>query len=146
MIADDTPNAIYLAGPTNWHHLLAPTRCNPEIESIPFLFGNYLAISNRNPVRPGNAIAALSGLSATAIILSNLIANDVFTTTAQDVFREALVVACELDRYATKPLSWHQTNNDAYRAALKILRSGNTLAQAMLLVDVIRAADQLTNQ
>lgn len=65
-------------------------------------------------------IAALGELATVAIIIANNIANDIFTTTAQDVFQEAYVVASELDRHAPKPLSWPQTNNGAYRAANQI--------------------------
>mgnify|MGYP000467291243 CR=1 FL=1 len=143
---DDIATAIQLAGPINWHHLLAPTRSKLDFGAADQAFGNYLATHNRHPNTPGNAIAALGELATVAIIIANNIANDIFTTTAQDVFQEAYVVAREFDRHAPKPLSWPQTNNDAYRAARKILRSDNTRAHAMLLVDIIRAANQLANQ
>ena len=85
---DETATALRVAGPASWHHLIAPTRTFPLAEETALAAAQSMDAASpyRNDI---SAIYALTDLAATANILSNAIANTIFTTTALDIFKEA---------------------------------------------------------
>lgn len=141
---DDIYAAIYFAGPSNWGRLIAPTRYDLGIGEIAIPLTSALN-TNRYTRTPGKAITALTNLAAAAVLLSNKIAEDLFITTAQDIYAEALAVARKLDNHDTPPHVWFQDDSDVYRAAMRAIRSNDPRVHAMLLVDLIRIADHIAD-
>lgn len=139
---DEIYAAIYFAGPSNWGHLIAPTRYDLGLEEIAVSLSSALNV-NRYTRTPGKAITALTSLAVAAVLLSNKIAGDLFITTAQDVYAEALAVARKLDTHETPTHPWFQADGDVYRAAMRGIRSNDPRVHAMLLVDLIRIANRI---
>lgn len=137
-MTDETFTALQYAGPASWHHLIAPTRTFPLTEGT----AQAAAISMDSACDRLNdisAVYALTDLAATANILSNAIANTIFTATALDIFKEARTAAHIL----------HVTNRDTptfnptFRTSRHFKQAIDTQdprVLAMLLIDVIRIA------
>ena len=141
-MVDETFTALHYAGPASWHHLIAPTRTFPINEgtaqaaalSMDSVCGHLNDIS---------AVYALTDLAATANILSNAIANTIFTTTALDIFKEARTAAHILhviNREAPTFTPDHRT----YRHFKQAVDTGDPQVVAMLLIDTIRIAYRIT--
>ena len=91
-MTDETFTALQYAGPASWHHLIAPTHTFPLTDGT----AQAAALSMDSAcdyINDISAIYALTDLAATANILSNAIANTIFTTTALDIFKEARTIA-----------------------------------------------------
>lgn len=138
---DDETNALlYMAGPANWHHTIAPTRIN---------MGNNTIITNINTALQGTQgpratefnLNALTSLQAAANILANKIADTIYIANALDIFREACITANKLDKEATAPHPAFQPSFKKAITATRILNDGDPLALSMLLVDIIRIAN-----
>ena len=80
-MTDETFTALQYAGPASWHHLIAPTHTFPLTDGT----AQAAALSMDSACDHPNGISAvyaLTDLAATANILSNAIANTIFTTVA----------------------------------------------------------------
>lgn len=141
-MADETFIALQYAGPASWHHLIAPTHTFPLTDGAAQAAALTMdsACSYRNGL---SAIYALTDLAATANILSNAIANTIFTATALDIFKEARTAAHIL----------HVTNRDTptfnptfrtYRHFKEAIDTQDPRVLAMLLIDTIRIAYHIT--
>lgn len=73
---DETPAALYQAGPANWHHLIAPTKTFPMTEgAAQFVASTADATAG---LQGGTTVTGtLTDLAAAATILSNAIANHI---------------------------------------------------------------------
>lgn len=141
-MTDETFTALQYAGPASWHHLIAPTRTFPLTEET--AQAAALSMDSACPYRNDiSAVYALTDLAATANILSNAIANTIFTTTALDIFKEARTAAHVL----------HVTNMDTptftptfrtYRHFKQAVDTRDPRVLAMLLIDTIRIAYHIT--
>nr|DAP76102.1 MAG TPA: hypothetical protein [Caudoviricetes sp.] len=141
-MTDETFTALQYAGPASWHHLIAPTRTFPLTDGTAQAAAQSMdaAYDHLNDI---SAIYALTDLAATANILSNAIANTIFTTTALDIFKEARTAAHIL----------HVTNRDTptftptfrtYRHFKQAIETRDPQVIIRLLIDVIRIAYTIT--
>lgn len=123
------------AGPDNWGALISAdhARVAPET-ALPLI--NTALRQQCNTVE--GAFTALAGLAGAALVLSYSIA-DTSRHHALEVFRECRNTANNLECAGT-PVDY----KSAISAVNKILYSRDTLASAMLLVDIIRIANHIT--
>lgn len=141
-MTDETFTALKYAGPASWHHLIAPTRTFPLTEgttqaaalSMDSAYGRPDGIS---------AVYVLTDLAATANILSNAIANTIFTTTALDIFKEARTAAHVLQVINRNTPTFNPTFR-TYRHFKQAIDTRDPQVIAMLLIDVIRIAYHIT--
>ena len=141
-MTDETQAALQYAGPASWHHLIAPTRTFPLTElalqaaslSIDSTYGRLNDIS---------AVYALADLAGTAIILSNAIANTLFTTTALDIFKEARTTAHVLHVINANTPTFTPTFR-TYRYFKRAAETQDPRVLSMLLIDIIRIAYNIT--
>lgn len=123
------------AGPQNWDALIADDHAGTSPEAALPLISTAL---RRQCNTAEGALAALAGLAGAALILSYSIA-DTSRHNALEVFRGCRNTANNLECAGT-PVDY----KSAISAVNKILYSRDTLASAMLLVDVIRIANHIT--
>lgn len=108
MNVDETHAALQYAGPTSWHHLIAPTRTLPLTEfSI------------------------------------HSIANSIFTADAHTIFKDASTTAATLDK-TNKNLPQFTPNVSTYKHVAGALRTNSPQVLSMLLVDIIRTTNHIT--
>lgn len=141
-MTDETFTALHCAGPASWHHLIAPTRTFPltefSIHSIAFAMSpGYEKLSDNDHV------VRLGALAAAANLTSNAIANAIFTTTALGIFKEARTAAHVL--HATnKNTPTFIPNVSTYKHVARALRTNDPQVLSMLLIDIIRTANHIT--
>lgn len=123
------------AGPQNWDALIANDHAGTSSEATLPLINTALR-QQCNTVE--GAFTALASLAGAALILSYSIA-DISRSNALEVFRGCRNTANNLECAGT-PVDY----KSAIRAVNKILYSRDTLASAMLLVDIIRIANHIT--
>lgn len=141
-MTDETFTALRYAGPASWHHLIAPTRTFPLTEGTT----QAAAISMDSAydhLDDISAVYALTDLAATANILSNAIANTIFTATALDIFKEARTAAHVLQVINRNTPTFNPTFR-TYRHFKQALDTRDPQVVAMLLIDVIRIAYHIT--
>ena len=90
-----------------------------------------------------SAVYALTDLAATANILSNAIANTIFTATALDIFKEARTAAHGLYVINRDTPTFNPTFR-TYRHFKRAIDTRDPQVVAMLLIDVIRIAYRIT--
>ena len=140
---DETPAALYQAGPANWHHLIAPTKTFPMTEGA----AQFVASTADATVGTQGGItvaATLTDLAAAAIILSNAIANNTLTADAQDTFKGARNTAGYLDIINTHIPPFTPTIH-TYTHLKRALDTKDTNVLSALLIDIIRIANHITN-
>jgi hypothetical protein len=142
-MTDETHAALQCAGPDSWHHLIAPTRTFPLTEfsthSIAF------AMSPGDRKLNGNEPAVQLGiLAAAANLTSNAIANSIFTADAHIIFKDARMTAAILDA-TNKKLPQFTPNVSTYKHVARALRTNDPQVLSMLLIDIIRTANHITN-
>lgn len=140
-MTDETFTALQYAGPASWHHLIAPTRTFPLTEGT----AQAAAISMdsvSDHFDDISAVYALTDLAATANILSNAIANIIFTATALDIFKEARTAAHVLQVINRNTPTFNPTFR-TYRHFKQAVDTRDPQVIAMLLIDVIRIANHL---
>ena len=142
-MTDETHAALQYAGPASWHHLIAPTRTFPLTEpSIHFI---AFAMSPGDRKLSGNEpVAQLGALAAAANLTSNAIANNVFTADAHIIFKDARMTAAFLDA-TNEGLPQFTPNVSTYKHVTRALRTNDPQVLAMLLIDIIRTANHITN-
>ena len=123
------------AGPENWDALISADHARVTPGAALPLISTALR-QQRNTVE--GTFTALAGLAGAALILSYSIA-DTSRYHALEVFRGCRHTANNLE-YTGTPVDY----KSAISAANKILYSHDTLAYAMLLVDIIRIANHIT--
>ena len=141
-MTDETFTALHYAGPAGWHHLIAPTRTFPltefSIHSIAYAMSPGDAkLSDNEPV------VKLGILAAAANLTSNAIANSIFTADANVIFKDARMTANILDA-TNKSLPQFTPNVSTYRHVARALRTNDPQVMSMLLIDVIRTANHIT--
>lgn len=141
-MTDETSTALHYAGPANWHHLIAPTRTFPLTEfsahSIAF------AMSPGDRELSGNEpVARLGVLAAAANLTANAIANSIFDTDANTIFKSARTAAATLDA-TNKNLPQFAPNVGTYKHVARALRTNSPQVLSMLLIDIIRTATHIT--
>lgn len=141
-MSDETFTALQYAGPASWHHLIAPTHTFPltefSIHSIAFAMspGDRRLGNNEPTVR-------LGVLAAAANLTSNAIANSIFTIDANTIFKEARTTAAILDA-TNKNLPQFTPNVRTYKHVARALRTNDPQVLSMLLLDIIRTANHIT--
>lgn len=90
-----------------------------------------------------SAVYALTDLAATANILSNAIANTIFTATALDIFKDARTAAHVLQVINRNTPTFNPTFR-TYRHFKRAIDTRDPQVVAMLLIDVIRIAYHIT--
>jgi hypothetical protein len=141
-MTDETFTALQYAGPASWHHLIAPTRTFPITEETALAAAQSMDAASpyRNDLP---AIYTLTDLAATANILSNAIANTVFTATALDIFKEARTAAHVLYIINRDTPTFNPTFR-TYRHFKRAVDTRDLQVVTMLLIDVIRIAYHIT--
>lgn len=139
---DETFTALQYAGPASWHHFIAPTHTFPltefSIHSIAF------AMSPGDRKLAGNEpVAQLGALAAAANLTSNAIANNIFTADAHTIFKDAHTTASLLDA-TNKGLPQFTPNVSTYKHVVRALRTNDPQVLSMLLIDIIRTANRIT--
>lgn len=140
---DETFTALQYAGPASWHHLISPTRTFPLTEpSIHFI---AFAMSPGDRKLSGNEpVAQLGALAAAANLTSNAIANSIFVADANTIFKDARMTAALLDA-TNKGLPQFTPNVSTYKHVARALRTNDPQVLSMLLIDIIRTANHITN-
>ena len=141
---DEIPAILAFAGPDEWHHLIAPTRTNLTTQGAATLVGSALGACS-GPRSDTLNITTLTELAAASIIISNKIANTLFTISALAVFEEARRTARILKN--NTPTRHPAFNRPFIRstAMLKVVRSEDPAVLTWLLVDIIRVADHIVD-
>lgn len=140
-MTDETFIALHYAGPSSWHHLIAPTRTFPltefSIHSIAFAMSpRDRRLSDNEPV------AQLGALAAAANLTANAIANNIFTADAHTIFKDARMTAAILDT-TNKGLPQFTPNVGTYKHVTRALKTNDPQVLSMLLIDIIRAANHI---
>lgn len=137
-----TPTALHHAGPTNWHHLIAPTKTHPLTEAT--AQAAALSMDTTASLRPGIAATfALAELAATTIILSNAIATSIPETDAREIFQDARATARILNDINGCAHKFQPTFK-TYRVFRQAIETNDPQVLALLLIDTIRIAYHLT--
>ena len=138
-----THTTLHHAGPANWRHLIAPTKPSPL--SAGALQAASLSMDAATSAPSGiEAIFALTELAATAITLSNAIANATHATSARATFKKALQAATLLDSINKNTPPFTPTFR-TYRHFKQAAETRAPQVLSSLLVDVIRIANHITN-
>lgn len=141
-MTDETFTALKYAGPANWHHLIAPTRTFPLTDGT----AQSAALSMDSAcdyLNDISAIYALTDLAATANILANAIANCKQVAGAQSIFKLTRTAARVLDIINKDTPSFTPTFN-TYRHFKRAVETRDSQVLSMLLIDVIRIANHIT--
>ena len=141
-MTDETFTALQYAGPASWHYFIAPTRTFPltdfSIHSITF------AMSPGDRKLSGNeSVVQLGVLAAAANLISNAIANSIFTIDAHAIFEDARMAAAILDS-TNKNLPQFTPNMSTCKHVARALRTNDPRVLSMLLIDIIRTANHIT--
>ena len=140
---DETHIALQHAGPTNWHHLIAPTKTFPLTEGTTQFAA--LAMDSTVGLRRGiAATTALADLAGAAIVLSNAIANGAPTANAQEAFKEARNTANYLDAISSHIPTFTPTFR-TYAYFKRALDTRDASVLTALLIDIIRLANHIAN-
>lgn len=143
-MSDETFTALHYAGPASWHHLIAPTRTFPLTEFS--IHSIACAMSPGDRELSGNEpVVRLGELAAAANLTSNAIANSIFTADAHTIFKDARMTAAILDA-TNKNLPQFTPTVSTYKHAARALRTNAPQVLSMLLIDIIRTANQIVNK
>lgn len=139
---NETFTALQYAGPASWHHLIAPTRTFPLTEFSIHSIAH--AMSPGDGKLSGNELMVrLGALAAAANLTANAIANSIFTADAHTIFKDARMVAALLDA-TNKGLPHITPNVSTYKHVARALRTNDPQVLSMLLIDIIRTANHIT--
>ena len=142
-MSDETFTALHYAGPANWHHLIAPTRTFPLTKFS--IHATAFAMSPGDRKLAGNEpVAQLGALAAAANLTANAIAHNIFTADAHIIFKDARMTAALLDA-TNKGLPQFTPNVSTYKHVVRALRTNDPQVLSMLLIDIIRTANHITN-
>ena len=138
MLPPRQANIAATVGPASWHHLIAVDHANTHPEAAYPLLDAAL---KQQCTTLDSAFIALSGYTGAALILTYRIA----TYSTADA--HSVLVACRRTAEELTAINGytHLSHKDATIAINKILYSNDPLAYAMLLVDIIRAANHIVN-
>ena len=139
---DETATALRFAGPASWHHLIAPTRTFPLTEFSIHSIAVAMSPGDRR-LSDNEPIVQLGALAAAANLTSNAIANSIFTADAHTIFKDAHMTAALLDA-TNKKLPQFTPNVRTYKHVALALRTNAPQVLSMLLVDIIRTANHIT--
>ena len=140
---NETHTPLQHAGPTNWHHLIAPTKPSPLSDST--LQAAALSMDAATPTPSGiDAIFALTNLAATAITLSNTVTNATNATNTRTTFEEAHQAATRLDSINKNTPPFTPTFR-TYRHFKQAAETRDPQVLTRLLIDTIRIANHITN-
>ena len=141
-MVDETATALRFAGPTSWHHLIAPTRTFPLTDSTIRATALSMDSAIDHP-RGIEAIPALAELASTANILANAIANSQQVAGAQSIFKLTRTTAHILD-IINKDVPSFTPKFSTYRHFRRAAETRDHTVLSMLLIDVIRIANHIT--
>lgn len=88
-------------------------------------------------------VVHLGALAAAANLTSNAIANSIFTADAHTIFEGARMTAALLDT-TNKGLTHITPNVSTYKHVARALRINDPQVLSMLLIDIIRTANHIT--
>lgn len=88
-------------------------------------------------------VAQLGALAAAANLTFNAIANSIFTADAHTIFKDARTTAAILDA-TNKNLPQFTPTVSTYKHVTRALRTNDPQVLSMLLVDIIRTANHIT--
>lgn len=141
-MVDETFTTLQYAGPASWHHLIAPTRTFPLTDYSIHAIAS--AMSPGDMELSGNEpVIQLGALAAAANLTSNAIANSIFTADAHIIFNDARMTAALLDA-TNKGLPQFTPNASTYKHVARALRTNAPQVLSMLLIDIIRTANHIT--
>ena len=89
-------------------------------------------------------VVQLGVLAAAANLISNAIANSIFTIDAHTIFEDARTTANLLDA-TNKKLPPFTPNVATYKHVARALRTNDPRVLSMLLIDIIRTANHIVN-
>ena len=141
-MSDETFTALQYAGPANWHHLIAPTRTFPLTEFSTHSIAYAMSPGDRR-LSDNEPVVQLGALAAAANLTSNAIANSIFTADANTIFKDARMTAAILDA-TNKNLPQFTPTVSAYKNVVRALKTNDPQVLSMLLIDIIRAANHIT--
>lgn len=142
-MTDETFTALHYAGPANWHHLIAPTRTFPLTEFSIHATAFAMSPGDRK-LSDNEPVVQLSALAAAANLTANAIAHNIFTADAHTIFKDARMTATILDT-TNKGLPQFTPNVSTYKHVARALRTNDPQVLSMLLIDIIRTANHITN-
>lgn len=138
---DETFTALQYAGPASWHHLIAPTRTFPLTEFSIHSIAYAMSPGDRN-LSDNEPVVILGILATAANLTSNAIANSIFTADAHTIFKDARTTAGLLDA-TNKKLPQFTPNMSTYKHVARALRTNDPQVLSMLLIDIIRTANDI---
>lgn len=141
-MTDETFTALQYAGPANWHHLIAPTRTFPLTEFSTHSIAYAMSPGDRH-LSDNEPVVQLGALAAAANLTSNAIANSIFTADANTIFKDARMTAAILDA-TNKNLPQFTPTVSTYKNVVRALKTNDPQVLSMLLIDIIRTANHIT--
>lgn len=141
-MSDETFTALQYAGPVNWHHLIAPTRTFPLTEFSTHSIAYAMSPGDRG-LSDNEPVVQLGALAAAANLTSNAIANSIFTADANTIFKDARMTAAILDA-TNKNLPQFTPTVSTYKNVVRALKTNDPQVLSMLLIDIIRTANHIT--
>ena len=141
-MSDETFTALQYAGPASWHHLIAPTRTFPLTEFSTHSIAYAMSPGDRR-LSDNEPVVRLGALAAAANLTSNAIANSIFTADANTIFKDARMTAAILDA-TNKNLPQFTPTVSTYKNVVRALKTNDPQALSMLLIDIIRTANHIT--
>lgn len=141
-MSDETFTALQYAGPASWHHLIAPTRTFPLTEFSIHSIAYAMSPGDRE-LSDNEPVVRLGALAAAANLTSNAIANSIFTADANTIFKDARMTAAILDA-TNKNLPQFTPTVSTYKNVVRALKTNDPQVLSMLLIDIIRTANHIT--
>lgn len=141
-MSDETFTALRYAGPASWHHLIAPTRTFPLTEFSTHSIAYAMSPGDRR-LSDNEPVVQLGALAAAANLTSNAIANSIFTADANTIFKDARMTAAILDA-TNKNLPQFTPTVSTYKNVVRALKTNDPQVLSMLLIDIIRTANHIT--
>ena len=141
-MSDETFTALQYAGPASWHHLIAPTRTFPLTEFSTHSIAYAMSPGDRR-LSDNEPAVQLGALAAAANLTSNAIANSIFTADANTIFKDARMTAAILDA-TNKNLPQFTPTVSTYKNVVRALKTNDPQVLSMLLIDIIRTANHIT--
>ena len=141
-MSDETFTALQYAGPASWHHLIAPTRTFPLTEFSTHSIAYAMSPGDRR-LSDNEPVVQLGALAAAANLTSNAIANSIFTADANTIFKDARMTAAILDA-TNKNLPQFTPTVSTYKNVVRALKTNDPQVLSMLLIDIIRTANHIT--
>ena len=137
MLTPRQANIAATAGPKQWHHLISADHADTHPEAASPLLNAAL---KQQCTTLDSTFIALSGYTGAALILAYRIASH---STAD---AHSALIACRRTAEELTAINGYTQppHKDTISAINKILYSNDPLAYAMLLVDIIRTANHIT--